>query len=64
MTTVKIKGMTCQHCVASTKKALETIPGIQDVHVDLDNNQATYSGDVDDNAVRQAITKIGFEVVE
>jgi copper chaperone CopZ len=64
MTTVKIKGMTCQHCVASTKEALEKIPGIQDVHVDLDNNQATYSGDVDDNVVRQAITKIGFEVVD
>lgn len=64
MTTVKIKGMTCQHCVASTKEALEKIPGIQDVSVDLDNNQATYSGNVDDNAVRQAIAKIGFEVVE
>ncbi|MBU1454475.1 MAG: cation transporter, partial [Proteobacteria bacterium] len=28
MATVAIKGMSCQHCVASTKKALEGVPGV------------------------------------
>ena len=63
MATVQIKGMTCQHCVASTKEALEKIPGVKDVKVDLDKGEATYSGDVDQEKIREAITKIGFEVV-
>ena len=27
MATIKIKGMSCQHCVASTTQALEALPG-------------------------------------
>ena len=63
MATVQIKGMTCQHCAASTKEALEKIPGVKDVNVDLDKGEATYSGDVDQQKIKEAITKIGFEVV-
>ena len=64
MNTVKIKGMSCQHCVASTTKALEALPGISDVQVDLDKGEARFQGDVDNQAIKDAITKIGFEVVE
>ena len=64
MKTVKIKGMSCQHCVASTTKALEALPGISDVQVDLDKGEARFQGDVDNQAIKDAITKIGFEVVE
>jgi len=63
MTIIQIKGMTCQHCVASTKEALEKIPGIKEVEVDLDNSEARYNGDVVQNQVKEAIEKIGFEVV-
>ena len=62
MTTIKIKGMSCQHCVASTKEALEKIPGIHDVKVDLDKGEANFSGEVEKDTVKQAITAIGFEV--
>ena len=62
MATVQIKGMTCKHCVASTKEALEKIPGVTDVEVDLDKGQATYRGEVDQEKIKEAITKIGFEV--
>ena len=64
MTTIAIKGMSCQHCVASTTKALEAIPGVTNVNVDLENNQASYEGDVDKDTVKNAITQIGFEVIE
>lgn len=64
MATVKIKGMSCQHCVGSTKDALEKIPGIENVSVNLDKGEATYEGDVTADSVKQAITAIGFEVVE
>jgi len=63
MATVQIKGMSCQHCVASTKEALEKIPEINDVQVDLDKGEATFSGDVAPDKVKEAISKIGFEVV-
>lgn len=64
MATVKIKGMSCQHCVGSTKDALEKIPGIEKVSVDLDKGEATYEGEVSAETVKQAITAIGFEVLE
>lgn len=61
MATIAIKGMRCQHCVGSTKQALEKIPGISDVNVDLEKGQATYQGDIDIRIVKEAIAKIGFE---
>lgn len=63
MATVSIKGMSCQHCVASTKKALEEIDGITNVDVNLEKNEASYDGAVDAVVVKEAIVKIGFEVV-
>ncbi|MEA3469084.1 MAG: heavy metal-associated domain-containing protein [Thermodesulfobacteriota bacterium] len=63
MATVLIKGMSCSHCVASTKKALEEIDGVSNVNVDLDKGEASYEGDVDAEVVKEAITAIGFEVI-
>jgi copper chaperone len=63
MATVKIKGMSCGHCVNSTKQALEKIPGISDVNVDLEKGEATYKGEIDIQIIKEAISKIGFEVV-
>lgn len=62
MATISIKGMSCPHCVASTKKALEEIDGVTNVDVNLEKNEASYDGDVDAGVVKEAITKIGFEV--
>ncbi len=63
MATVKINGMSCQHCVASVTKAIEDISGVSQVSVDLDKGEATYDGEVDQLVIEEAITKIGFEVV-
>lgn len=62
MPTISIKGMSCQHCVASTQKALEAIPGIANVTVDLEKKEASYDGAIDAQVIKDAITKIGFEV--
>jgi len=64
MTTVKIKGMRCQHCVGSARKALEELEGVSDVQVDLDKGEASFEGNVPLEKVRKAIAGIGFEVVE
>jgi len=66
MSTVKIKGMSCQHCVASVTKALSEIKGITDVQVNLEKGEATFNeqSPVDNDTIKEAITKIGFEVVD
>lgn len=65
MDTVKIKGMSCQHCVGSVKKALESIPGISQVNVDLEAAKATFENSgVDEKEIKAAISSIGFEPVD
>ena len=65
MATIKIKGMSCQHCVASVTKALSEIDEITDVEVDLEKGEATFNENspVSEDIITDAITKIGFEVV-
>ena len=66
MTTIKVKGMSCQHCVASVTKALSEIKGITDVQVNLEKGEANFNekSPVAMDTIKNAITKIGFEVVE
>ena len=66
MTTIKVKGMSCQHCVASVTKALSGIEGISDVQVSLEKGEATFNEKhpVPEQIIKNAITKIGFEVVD
>jgi copper chaperone len=62
MESIKIKGMSCQHCVGSVKKALENISGLSQVSVNLDKSEATFNNEnVSREKIREAISKIGFE---
>ena len=63
MASVKIKGMSCQHCVGAVRDALVGISGVSEVVVELEKGEATYEGDVSPVVVAEAITAIGFEVV-
>jgi len=65
MSTIKIKGMSCQHCVSSVTTALSAIAGISDVKVSLEKGEATFTerSPVPKETIKDAITKIGFEVV-
>jgi copper chaperone len=64
MKTVKIKGMSCQHCVKSVTKALSEIAGITDVQVDLERGEATFEEvqPVAQELLRESIKKAGFEL--
>jgi copper chaperone len=64
MKTIKIKGMSCQHCVMAATKALSAIDGIKDVKVDLKSGTATYeeTKPVDSQVIAAAIKKAGYEV--
>jgi copper chaperone len=65
MKTVKIKGMSCGHCVTAVTKALYGIEGIKGVTVDLPRGEATFEEEkaVDMQKVKDAVGKAGFEVV-
>ena len=66
MTTIKIKGMTCRHCVMAVTKALGGIDGIRDVKVDLEKGEASFAEDhpVDRALIREGIVKAGFELAD
>lgn len=62
--TIKVKGMSCQHCVNAVSKALSAIEGIQGVKIDLDKGEATFEElkPVDDALIRERIEKAGYEL--
>lgn len=63
--TVKIEGMTCNHCVMRVKKALEALPGAGTVSVSLENAEAVIDGEnLDQAAIRAAVDDAGYEVKE
>ena len=66
MKNIKIKGMSCQHCVMAVTKALNAVDGIKDVSVDLKSGVAAYNEvkAVDPMVVAAAIKMAGFEIVE
>lgn len=64
MTTVKIKGMSCNHCVMAVNKALKEIEGLEDINVDLAKGEATFTETkpVDLLIIKEQIKKAGYEV--
>ncbi|WP_031483686.1 heavy-metal-associated domain-containing protein [Maridesulfovibrio frigidus] len=63
MKTIEIKGMSCQHCVGSVDKALNSIEGLKNISVNLEKAEATFDEDVsvDEAKIKDVISKIGFE---
>ena len=61
---IKVKGMSCQHCVMAVKTALSSLDGVKEVDVNLEKGEATliHDGPVDTNEARQRIEKAGYEV--
>ncbi len=63
--TVKIKGMMCEHCEATVKKALEQLDGVESAVVSHDNGTAVLelSKPVEDDAIRKAVEDKDYEFV-
>ncbi len=65
METLKINGMSCGHCTGSVKKALESIPELSQVTVDLEGKKASFNNDgAAREEIRAAVSGIGFEPEE
>jgi copper chaperone len=63
MSVIKVKGMSCNHCVMRVTKALQAIEGIKNVKVDLQSGEATYDEDkpIDRKIIAERIRKAGYE---
>ncbi len=62
--TIKIEGMTCNHCVAHVKEALEATEGVKSVNVNLKKKEAVieFDTDVSDKLINQQIELAGYKV--
>ena len=63
--TLDIEGMMCEHCVAHVTQALEGVRGVKNVHVSLDEKNATLDAGplVSDKKLSKAVEDAGYKVV-
>lgn len=59
---LKIDGMTCAHCALTVTQAVEAVPSVDHVLVDLKAGEVTVEGNADEAAVRHAIKDAGYDV--
>jgi copper chaperone len=62
--TLKVKGMSCEHCVKAVTNALSALAGVANVSVNLKDGTASFSYDpalTPIEAIKAAITDEGFE---
>ena len=64
-TTLKVKGMSCKHCVMSVTKALNQLEGIKNVQVDLAKGEVQFDNtkEVASNRIEKTIEDAGYEVI-
>ena len=64
--TIRIEGMSCNHCKSSVEKALSAVSGVSKAEVDLAAKTAAVEADgaVADEALKKAVTDAGFEVID
>lgn len=62
---VKIEGMSCMHCVAHVKDALNELKGVKEVDVNLSAGTAIIESteNITDDQIRAAIGDAGYEVL-
>ncbi len=65
-TLLKVKGMSCQHCVMSVTKALGQLDGVKNVQVDLAKGEVRFDNTkaIAQNRIEKAISDAGYEVIQ
>jgi Cu+-exporting ATPase len=57
---LKVTGMTCPHCVAHVKKALEAVSEVESAEVDLESSRALVKGSADTAQLLGAVEQAGY----
>lgn len=60
-TDLKVTGMSCNHCSAAVKDALEEVQGVEAVSVDLASGAARVEGEANAEALVAAVREAGYE---
>lgn len=62
--TIKIEGMSCEHCAKKIENALKNIDGIKSVKVHLKKKEAIISTDklVSDETLKSTIENLGYQI--
>ena len=62
--TIYIEGMQCNHCKLSVEKVLNSIEGVTNVDVNLEEKKAiiTSNKEIDNNIIKTVIEQEGFSV--
>jgi Cu+-exporting ATPase len=58
-----VQGMKCNGCITTAEKALQDVYGFESAEFDLAEGTAKITGDVDPQAVCQALTQAGYPAV-
>jgi copper ion binding protein len=64
-TTLKIEGMSCEHCVKHVTQALEEIEGVKFAKVNLKDKsaQVEHGDQVSPESLKAAVTEAGYEAL-
>lgn len=62
-TTLRVDGMSCNHCVQTIEENVQQLEGVQHVDVQLDTGIVTVDGDVRTKDIVQTIEAQGFDVL-
>jgi copper chaperone CopZ len=63
MTQLRITGMTCTHCQAAVKRALEAVEGVTRASVDLQAGTAEVEGTADAARLVAVVEEAGYQAV-
>lgn len=64
ITTVKVQGMSCAHCVRAVFTALGGVPGVLRADVTIGKAVIEHDDSVTPEALREAVAIAGYEVAE
>ncbi len=62
--TYRVPGMSCEHCTRAVAEAVQEIPGVEDVSVELASGEVTVTSQapLDPDQVRNQVEEAGYEV--
>jgi copper ion binding protein len=62
--TVTVTGMTCGHCASSVREEVGSIPGVNDVDIDLASGKVTVASErqVEPEAIKSAVEEAGYRL--
>lgn len=58
---LRITGMSCEHCVAAVKEALEAVDGVECAEASLEKGRAEVIGNAEPPALVRAVAEKGYE---